>query len=839
MGAISDRISKYTAKAEPPKAKESKLKQAAESAPVSKAVIEATKKYPTQSKTITSGSSVTSKTSTTTSKRSSGGGGGSSKKVVQPVTVPPVAEVNKPQQETIEVSNVNLAKAALSKPVSENVISQQRNIQSVNITKQQPIEEISRVPSYEDTLKSRSENLKILGSNVYAFGETVAKELYQSGERLGEGFKESTANIKNIQQLQLKAEQARKAGNLEEERRILKQVAETQSERGTRFIESATAQVVAIPSAFTITNIKEMAKTPGKSLGELVTFTPVNIVNVLSTKPEYVGKGIVNVGTIALTTSIPKIVSYPIRESKFIGKTFIPLEKIADKPIIKAIETGKTKFPYFGDTPAELIKRFESQSKIPISVEGKQFALTASPSKLKTTNIISSKVEVADIVSRKTDVPGLYVAPSSSLYFTRLGKIDKISLIPELGLPTKESLGFKFNAPTINIVEVSKFERLPSPIRKDIPASQRFLLESAKKGKAYITPAYEIGKREAEATIVPRTQYTPLIQKGGIWSRVTGFEEYTKVSGTRVAIPKFVLKEGEGVSASTLSKITEKTLNEYTGTRKVTPYKYTSISKSKIYEVPKVSVKEYPKSTSEVISSYTNKPTEYNLPKYYTISAISSIKETPSYVPSSSYSVKLPEYIASSSITRESSYTPPSYTARLPEYITSSSITRESSYTPPSYTTRLPEYTPPTSTISEKKYNYPKEDNSLKQGYNVEVRRQGKWFRIGSKNYDQQSAYRYGIYYTKNTAGVSFRIVKGNMVRSLNSFTGASTSELTSKYYINPKELGVYKQRSTYRISSPGELKEITYKGLATPRNNIKKTKVKLSKFGKFNFGFK
>jgi hypothetical protein len=87
----------------------------------------------------------------------------------------------------------------------------------------------------------------------------------------------------------------------------------------------------------------------------------------------------------------------------------------------------------------------------------------------------------------------------------------------------------------------------------------------------------------------------------------------------------------------------------------------------------------------------------------------------------------------------------------------------------------------------------------------LEVRRKGQFKTEGIFETEQQ-ALTAGVIKTRYSAAASFR-VKGSTI-------GKSVVP-NKQYYSSKKEAGVFIQKRTYRISTPGEKREITFKGIA------------------------
>lgn len=96
-------------------------------------------------------------------------------------------------------------------------------------------------------------------------------------------------------------------------------------------------------------------------------------------------------------------------------------------------------------------------------------------------------------------------------------------------------------------------------------------------------------------------------------------------------------------------------------------------------------------------------------------------------------------------------------------------------------------------------------------GFNIYVRRKKMFKQIGTSQ-TAQGAYTIGKQRVRSTAAASFKVTQaGQTVRK--------PGLLSSMFYESRKEPGVFIQKPQFRISTPGEKKEITYKGLFVRKN--------------------
>lgn len=181
------------------------------------------------------------------------------------------------------------------------------------------------------------------------------------------------------------------------------------------------------------------------------------------------------------------------------GRTELPLESIIEKPVIEGIH----EFPMTrsGETATGFLSRFkDSEYRLPDESGVNVWHATSSK--------IGKEFEVHESLVRKKDVPGLYVSPSLSPYFLRLqsGKVPYYKKIVG-GSSTLE--------PTVLRVGIGEVTRMPKGTRYNLQESQKFMVEGAEQGKAYLTTKVErslsVGQmQEAEAAITPKTNVRKL-----------------------------------------------------------------------------------------------------------------------------------------------------------------------------------------------------------------------------------------------------------------------------------------------------------------------------------------
>lgn len=125
----------------------------------------------------------------------------------------------------------------------------------------------------------------------------------------------------------------------------------------------------------------------------------------------------------------------------------------------------------------------------------------------------------------------------------------------------------------------------------------------------------------------------------------------------------------------------------------------------------------------------------------------------------------------------------------------------------------IPPFTPDVPVVIPPFYIPPKQDTVNVSGFDVLVRRKGIFRRVSTQP-TLKRAVAVGKTNIFSTAGASFKIVPregGGVSREVRGL-------LSNKFYESRREPGVFIQKRQFRISSPGEKREITYKGLLTQR---------------------
>ena len=480
---------------------------------------------------------------------------------------------------------------------------------------------------------------------------------------------------------------------------------------------------------------------------------------------------------------------------------------------------------------AKTLKQAENIKQLSgLDITSKEVTLvTASPSKIKGSEVI----EIAD--KKGLQDPGIYTTPKgeASVYFTGLmGASEyKFSLNPFEGL---------FDIPSITEIKVSKVRTYPKEItsKPGFEAVKEFQTKNIGKGEAYITKRSQIGTGDIKAQEFILKEETTLggkkIEAGtkvtesgtseieavigvgekfktkgdNFIQRATGIKGYTKIAGRNVAIREIkLLKSNEAIDITKGEKeVTGTKINKGTQALEVSSGKVKYITPKEVLpkfsnlynKESKVSKIEISRSKYEAIkenivssSNNSNKNTSSNI--ISDISNKSNISRS-----NKEYSNIYAKSGISGGSSNLSNISGKSGTSKRYSVVSSkSSITSGSSFKSSSEQIRKKK-------IIESIYNLP--SKKKKGGYKVQVRSKGQFKTIGIFETAQQ-ALTAGKIRTQTTASASFKVQS-------ESGANVNVNLPTKDFYKSKKEAGVIVQKRENRISTLGEKREITYKGI-------------------------
>jgi len=112
-----------------------------------------------------------------------------------------------------------------------------------------------------------------------------------------------------------------------------------------------------------------------------------------------------------------------------------------------------------------------------------------------------------------------------------------------------------------------------------------------------------------------------------------------------------------------------------------------------------------------------------------------------------------------------------------------------------------------------------------RKGYDVEVRKKGKWEKINKKPFNKRAASDFGFDAVDNSAAASFRLKENPKKQKLANYF--SLGAITARSKFRKKKEGKFdihiEKRGKGRIDTPGEVAGISAKGWAAQR--LKKMK--------------
>lgn len=546
-------------------------------------------------------------------------------------------------------------------------------------------------------------------------------------------------------------------------------------------VTSAKASL-ALRGAFNpVASIRKATKEELKAARSKTPFITTGLKSAFNIKtPE----GIINTANLFTAPSFFKKGIETAKAPSYIGKTLIPAETIVKPEVL----SGEQTFPYVkGQTPAQLKKDFETSIyqkpiKEIIGFE-KTGGFSGSPAALKTSQ---------GVLPGSSATPGLYIAPSLSKYFLKLGSEKapvKFNLLPNVKSPSANYIITEVGLIPESIVKgakgnINKLNIYFKPGKNSIAGT----------GKSAISPEYYAGKPESEAITGVGSALEIKQPKFNLFDKVTGFKYYTVIEGKKVPIRIIEAQKSNKLNVNTLnfkdiaarraiSSSSKNYLNEYTVI--VNPVASTSLKSS--------SLKVNALSSSKISSN--------NRLNNYSFKASSA----ESFKPSRVELIKPVSYIPSNSISRVELVKPSNAYSLTPSRV--ELVKPSNTYTPTgsnlitakSNITKIPE--PETGLFKGKRQN---------NSFGVDVKSFGKFKTIGS-GLSFGKALSIGKLRVGTSAAATFRITKDRIpVKGIN---------LGSNFYTKPS--GDIIEKPSFRIKSRGELQEITFKGLKSQRLNL------------------
>lgn len=482
-------------------------------------------------------------------------------------------------------------------------------------------------------------------------------------------------------------------------------------------------------------------------------------------------------------------------------KPRIPPEAVIDAEVL----AGTEKFPVrkAGETDVQVLNRFESGRTPTGEVE----VVSAGPAKYPGQTVLAG-----ERAQKGLEDPGLFVAPrgQASANFLRISEqtSPKISINPFAG--ASEIV----NTPSITYLTAKNVRLFPTQILRTQGFEQSAKYASAPEntGTIFITKRSTTGitgrasnTAEIEGTSVAGTKFT----------YTDPFAAYTEYKGKVVAIRKATLltsKDATNVKSVSTSGRLFTSYEEYnsyyskTGNKQGLPYSVSSAKTSKSLSEP-YSLKVYPVTIKSSTYLGSSKPKA---------SAISSQKSVLKPVSSQTeFSVK--EIRQQSTFTKNAKDSPtvPSYNevsapGKSLTIIPTKAI--DSNYKYGSSKVSVLSVNQRSEKFSKYKFDDTKRDRPKQQGFNVFVRRQGKFqqVNVGSLSYTEAKAF--GANVVQNTAAATFKVTPGGAVSG--SYSGFGSF---ADFYKKGEQ---FIQKRSKRIGTVGEKREITYKGIAARRGS-------------------
>ena len=581
-----------------------------------------------------------------------------------------------------------------------------------------------------------------------------------------------------------------------------------------------TIEALQNPEASAKAFVSEAQKNPFGTFGEVVVGTK---------GVEYLSKGIV------------KAKDY----SRTIGRTELPRTQVTTPEVI----TGEQTFPYKSQTPEQLASEFYGRSEQVSNVQelfgkDKPTGFSASPDPLKSNKVLS-RAEIGDFTSASS---GLYQAPSLSEWFLkiRMGESSQYSIFPNIK-----------GKPTINIIKSSEVKTFPENVvakarqsSNPVEYLNKYAEANFKQGESFVSPEFTLGKPESEILLKSGTEFTPV-------QSVSGEKYFVNIEGRRVPVTAYeplsqqnIFNVGNTKTSAQISQEFAQTsrslttsasnpnfLSDFVKSSLINPYK--SSNSGSIITTGNLPSSSSP--FSEITSSTAFNPGRIS--PYIEISgvikpssSIPPVTQNPSRI-SPTYDLEpvvypitpSPEPVISPSPRRRTTtpkppkpsdfIIPPSEnvgggTSNPPSII----ITPSRIVTPPPSSPRIPNIYETPRTLTNP-FNFVKQRQKRTQAFDVYVRRQGKFFKENINPLTKQSAINFGTYTVSKDSSATFKI---------KSVFGKPTTFLQSgniQNFYKKGNLFIEKKEKRIKRSSPLELQQITFKGIATNKARSKKLK--------------
>lgn len=536
------------------------------------------------------------------------------------------------------------------------------------------------------------------------------------------------------------------------------------------------------------------------------------------------------------------------------GKKFIPSEKL----VVPDVLAGVKNFPTAKNV-SDALKNYYGEG-YNTRVLGGDYLYSATDYFFKPFKR-DIKVISGRGLKKFEDVPGLYASSRGvSTYFLRLKSGFDKSLSNYKLLPSLDDFLPKF--PKILAVE-GRPVRIPKKYLGSLEDAQsffgknKFTVDAAKsgvknvddlvakytlgkKGKGYFTPALEFGlKNEAEVVVQVGSRFER-VGLNTTWEKLTGFKEFTIVDGVKIPIYRLRNISDDVVSVN----------KKLTGLDKLSLDKYYYSSKTPLVNVSSVfgslgslknslnyssnSSKFYSFGKSSNISLISSKGnSEYyfsNVGSSFVSNSFSSKKSNVSSLKSSVSSSGSPSISSTSSSSNKSindypvvSYNPSkinNYSYNIPKFNSSKYFINKNDYKLPKYNSSsfVPNYNSGLKDFVKKKISNKNFSSKSYRGvgYDVYVRRQGKYFKLRD-DLPKNLAINVGADYVRSNSTRSFYIQRDKFT-SLKDSKRTNLSDFRKPKFNSKLKRYSFVEKSKYAINTVGELLEIPGKARVVNR---------------------
>lgn len=528
-------------------------------------------------------------------------------------------------------------------------------------------------------------------------------------------------------------------------------------------------------------------------------------------------------GNIVAPTIAGKVIRIGAKASVVVGKQKVNPKRLFQNDQIVALEKGiEPKFP-LAKSSSEIVNKFES-TKIGDTIYGQ----TSSPKKIS-----GNKAELVGRGLEGTEGAGISITPlgEGSSYFLGVSGAKQYSF----SLNPIKSFSNILDVPTVTIFRGKRITTTPKSVTSvaGFEAENVFFSETVAGSGSFVVPKrILLGQGEIKPQLFKTPKGKLVLEKGTVEleAKIPLGQEFVKVSKDRftkigneiirVREVELVVKNSDGLLTTSSGKaVNSKDIISSNQLLKEQSYLSKSSQTSKISSgVPIITTSSlnYPVDSKLVVNSLSSdigsvSSSNINY-RPIIVSVPSNIATTSSVINViNSSSISSGKINKSSTVSSGKDFSKVS-SEKIPLSSSISISSSKKSLSPDkSYS-----YTPSYKTNS---YNFNQTQNfqtnfnkerKEKDVFVVEVRQGGKFkpiFQTSSKDI----AFRTGASEVRGSARASFRIKKDNVI--VDDFA------LFKDIKKSKKEKGVFVEQAKYRINTPGELGDITLKGIRSSKN--------------------